>query len=309
LSAVGGFHCHEQWPGKKWKISMRLLVYGVFQINLEPWGFVIMGRFVKALFWSLTFAALAGCTGSGGGGTGGNGGNDPRSKEEALSKLSPSHKQNFENWKQRVVKACDASDAFGLSKDQKLEADGIDGAALVQSNGGSIIFSDNGSLAVLTSYNSFSGIGNTKAEESQQVNGQGYTISAETKREGSNCAVYLFGQKVYETYVAESFIVGTQWTSGKQAQSTSAIPQVKTLGASGMSEVIQQGIYSLMSQALKPSREAITLLSKKLGLKEEEATRLFKLGNYTSADSALRIENEPSSLWSNQEGWQSDRPS
>lgn len=260
-----------------------------------------MGKSLKALFCSLTIVALAGCSGSGGG-NGNGGGNSPRSKEEALSKLSPAHKQNFENWRQRVVKACDASDAFGLSKDRKLEADGIDGAALIQSNGGSVIFADDGNLVVLTSYNSFSGTGNTKVEESHEVNGQVSTISAETKREGSSCEVYLFGQKVYETYVAESFMVGTQWTAGKQAQVTSAIPQVKALGAAGKSEVVQNGIYSLMSQALKPSKEAIPLLSKKLGLKEDDAAKFFKLSNYTSVDSAIRIENEPSAVWSNPEG-------
>lgn len=248
----------------------------------------------------MMLATLVACSGSGGGGN--NGGGNPQNKDEAISKLSPTHKQNFESWQQRVVKACDASDAFGLSKDKKLEADGIDGAALIKSNGGSVIFSDNGSLAIVTSYNSFSGTGTTKAEESQQVNGQGYTISAETKREGSNCSVYLFGQKVYETYIVESFVVGTQWTAGKEAKSTSGIPEIRPLGSSGLSEAVQQGLYSLMTQTLKPSKEAIILLSKKLGTKEEQAAKLFKLSNYTSADSAIRIENEPSAVWSNQEG-------
>lgn len=262
-----------------------------------------MSMSLKVLFCSLTIMAFAGCSGSGGGGgeAGNRGGKNPQNKEEALSKISSIHKQNFARWKQQVVKACDASDAFGLGKDKKLEADGIDGAALLQSNGGSVIFSDNGSLAILTTSNSFLGTGTSKVERTQEVNGQSYTISVETKRNGSNCEVYLFGQKVYETYIAESFNVGTQWAVGKQAQATSVIPQIKSLGPSGMSEVTQHGIYSLISQTLKPSKEAMLLLSKKFGLKEKDTLKFFKLSNSASADSAVRIENESSAIWSNED--------
>lgn len=251
--------------------------------------------------FSILLATLIGCSGSGGGDNGNNGGG-PNNKNEALSKLSPTHKRNFENWQNQVVKSCDASQAFGLSKDNKLEADGVDGAALIKHNGGSLVFSDSDNLLVVTSYNSFSGTGTTKAEETQQVNGQGYTISAETKREGSYCTVFLFGQKVFEAYIAESFTVGTQWTPGKEAKSTSSTPQIRRLGAAGASEVIQTGVYKLISQTFKPTKDAVTLLSKKLELPEEQVSILFKLSNYTTADSAVKIDGVESAIWSNQEG-------
>lgn len=249
--------------------------------------------------WSAV-AALAGCSGSGSAGN--TGLSSPQNKEEAIARLSTSHKQNFENWKQQVVKACDASQAFGLNTDRQYQSEGVDGAALIQANGGSLIFNDSGSLAVVTSYNSFRGVGTTKAEESEQVNGQGYTITAETKREGSSCSLYLYGQKVYETYVAESFVIGAHWTAGKEAKSTSGLPQVRTIGAAGMSEVAQHGVFDLLSQALKPSKESLILISKKLRLTDEQTARLFVLSNFSSPNSTIRIANEPASVWTNQEG-------
>jgi hypothetical protein len=259
-----------------------------------------MAKPVIVYLGSLAFAALLGCSGSGGDGT-----SDsvvPQNKDEALAKLSATHKQNFENWKQQVVKACDASEAFGLDRQRKLESTGLDAAELIRSNNGSLVFSDNAGFAVLSSYNSFSGSGSTKTEESRRVNGQGYTISAETKREGSRCSVYLFGQKVHETFIAESFVIGAHWASGKEAKSTSNVPQIRELGAPGMSEVVQHGVYSLLALSLKPSQNAQNLVAQKLGIQQDQVSKLLKLSHHASGDSALRIENEASAIWSNQEG-------
>jgi hypothetical protein len=267
-------------------------------------------RPLNSIVGALFLSALLGCSGSGSGGGGGGenngggngGGNGPQNKEEALGKLTPVHKQSFERWQQQIVKRCDAAEAFGLNKDKKLEMEGVDGAALIKANGGSLVFSDNNSLLIITSYNSFSGLGKTKIDETEQVNGQGYTISAETKREGSACAVYLFGQKVFETYIAESFVVGTQWTPGKEAKSTWPTPEVSPLGATGASEATQTGLYKLISQTFKPTKDAVALLSKRLSLTDEQSVKLFRLSSYTSADSAVRIDKEASAIWSNQEG-------
>lgn len=248
---------------------------------------------------SLLALGLTACSGGGGGNGGGNG---PQSKEEALQKLSPQHKANFEAWQSKVVKACDSADAFGLNKENKMEQDGIDGAALIKKNNGSVVFSDGKNLAILTGYNSFSGVGSTKTEETLDVNGQGYTISAETKREGSTCSVFLFGQKVYETGIVESFTVGTQYSPDKEASATSQIPVVRNLGVSGAAEVVQHGIYALLSQTLKPSKEAQAFVGQSFGLNAEQSAKLFKLSNYTSADSAVRIDADQSSVWSNSEG-------
>lgn len=251
---------------------------------------------------ALFLFALVSCSGSGGGGNNNGGVNGPQNREEALAKLTPVHKQSFESWQQKLVKRCDASEAFGIYKDKKLEPDGVDGAALIKANGGSLVFSDNNNLLIITSYNSFSGIGNTRIDEAEQVNGQGYTISAETKREGSACAVYLFGQKVFETYIAESFVVGTQWTPGKEAKSIWPTPEVRQIGAAGASEAVQTGLYKLISQTFKPTKDAVTMISRKLSLSDEQSEKLFRLSSYTSPDIAVRIDNEASAIWSNQEG-------
>ncbi|MBK7842717.1 MAG: hypothetical protein IPJ71_03325 [Bdellovibrionales bacterium] len=250
---------------------------------------------------SLLALGLTACSGGGGGGGGSGPENAPQSKEEALQRLSPQHKANFEAWQSKVVKACDSADAFGLHKENKMEQDGIDGAALIKMNSGSVVFSDGKNLAILAGYNSFSGVGNTKTEETLEVNGQGYTVSAETKREGSTCSVFLFGQKVYETGIAESFIIGTQYSPYREASATSQIPVVKNLGVNGAGEVVQHGIYALLSQTLKPSKEAQAFVGQIFGLNAEQSAKLFRLTDYTSADSAVRIDSDQSSVWSNSE--------
>ncbi|MGZ3797818.1 MAG: hypothetical protein ACXVB1_15715, partial [Pseudobdellovibrionaceae bacterium] len=178
------------------------------------------------------------------------------------------------------------------------EPTGVDAIALFAKNNASLIFAEGDNIAVLTSYDSFSGIGNTKSEESQTVNGQGYSISAESKREGSHCSIFLYGQKVYETYIAKSFSVGSQYMPGKVAKAASALPQVRSLGSSGAYEVTQSGVFDLISASLKPSKEALDLLEKKLALSDEQVNSLFKLSAYGYAESAVRIANESSAIWS-----------
>ncbi len=260
-------------------------------------NFNIRNYLTTAIF---SFLFLAGCS-SGSGGSGQNPApdNSAQSAEEALKRLSPQHKASFDAWQAKVIKACDSSDAFGLQKDNKMEEDGLDGAALIKKNNGSIVFSDGKNLAILTGYNSFSGTGNTKSEETTDLNGQTYTISVETKREGSTCSVYLYGQKVYETGIVQSFTVGTQYSPDKEATATSQIPVVRGLGVNGAAEVVQHGIYSLLSLSLRPSKEAQSFIGQNFGLNAEQSAKLFKLSDYTSTNSAVKFDGDSSAVWSN----------
>lgn len=243
---------------------------------------------------SCALFVLAACSGSS------DGGSSP-DNPQPLAKLSVTHQQNFENWKRRVAKSCDAAEAFGLSNGRRLETVGIDGAALLASNGGSLIFTENENFAILTSTNSLSGVGTTKAQQTRQENGQTYTISAETKRSGSNCSLYLFGEKVYETSIARNFVIGVQWSAGKAAKLTSAAaPQVKPLGVAGVGEVVQHGVYHLISQTLRPSKEAIPMIARKLGMDEDQASKLFQVSESPLVTGAVRIAGQPSAVWSNQ---------
>ncbi|MBK9322349.1 MAG: hypothetical protein IPM97_05245 [Bdellovibrionaceae bacterium] len=258
-------------------------------------------KFSTVICYSLWVLAFTACSGGGGGGNGGTGGNGPRSKEEALQKLSPEHRANFEAWQSKLVKACDSAEAFGLDKENKMQPEGLDGAALIKANHGSVVFIDGNYFSILTGYNTFSGVVSTKTEKSIEINGQGYSITAETKREGSTCTVYLYGQEVYKTIVVESFTVGTQYSLNKEASALSQPPVVKTLGNNGAAEVLQHGLFSLLSQSLKPSREAQVFIGGRLGLNSEQSERLLKLSTYTSGDSAIRFDSDPSSVWSNAE--------
>ena len=236
-----------------------------------------------------------------GGGGGNSSDNKPKTGEEAVAKLSPLHKQNFKNWQQNVVKACDASSIFGVSSDKDTEY-GIDGSLLIQKNDSSVIFSDADNLAIITAYHTFSGIGSTSVDESLEVNGEGYKINAETKREGSYCTVYLYGQKVYEVKIAESFVIGAEWSVGKAAQASATTPEIRALGTSGAYEVVHSEVFNLLAQSLRPSTAGVALVAKKLGIEKDQATRLFRLSDYTSTNSAIRIAEEASAVWSNKRG-------
>lgn len=239
---------------------------------------------------------ILGCSGSKNGG-----GKKPKNSAEAIAKLPEANQKLLAGWKQRIVKSCDASEALGLKNNSKLDAPGIDGAMLIKKNAGSMIFSDNDSLAVVTSYVSMPGYGSTIADESVDVNGKGYKINGETKRQGSHCVLYLYGQKIHETYIVQNLIVGTQWTIGKEAKTSANPPQVHPIGA-GASEASAQGIFSLIEETFKPSPSAISLISKKLGVSDARGAALIKLSQYTSADSAVKISDEPTTVWSNREG-------
>ena len=92
-----------------------------------------------ALFCSLTLLTLAACSSSSGGGGGGTGSGPAKSKEEAIARLSPQHRQAFEAWKQSLIKSCDASLAFGLGGEGRAESEGVDGHVLMQSSEGSML--------------------------------------------------------------------------------------------------------------------------------------------------------------------------
>lgn len=253
-------------------------------------------RSIVTLLLGVVGAVTVSCSGPQGG-NGSGGGDNPKSKEEALQKLRPKHRANFEEWQARVLKSCDPSEAFGLHRHSNLEKRGIDGGALIKSNRGSLVLSDDRNLVLLTGYNTFSGVGNSKAEESESVNGQGYSISAETKRSGSHCEVYLFGQKVYETIVVESFNVGLQVSQDKASSIFSPISQVKKLGVNGAYESTQNGIFNLLSETFKPSQESIKFLSKKLNIDTEETGQLFRLVS-SSASVALKVDKNNAAIWS-----------
>jgi hypothetical protein len=254
-----------------------------------------MSQSLRIFLGFTSILAFAACSGGGGGGNGG-AGNTPQNKEQALNQLSAKHKANFESWQKKVVKACDASQAFGLNSDRQPE-DGVDGAALISNNNGSVIFSDGNSFAIMSGSSSFAGIGNTKAEETSNS----YTVTAETKREGSSCVVYLYGQKVYETSIYQSFTVGLQYSPNTQATATSSIPVVKNIGLGGASEVVQHGLYSLLTQSLKPTKDSQTFIAQRLGLNVDQATKLFKLSDSSIGNSIVKLESDQNSVWSSNE--------
>ena len=244
----------------------------------------------------MTSLMTACSSGSSSGGAGS--GSAPQNAEEALQKITPEQQASFATWKTQVAKSCDAGEAFNVNAGGNTEEKaGIDGKALLAKNNNSAVFVDGNNVAILTDYDSMQGIADSKSEQTITVNGQAQTISAEAKRDGSVCEVYLFGQKVYETVIAQSFTLGSQVMAGSATTITAGLPQVQMLGASGIYQATQTGVFDLQAQALKPTNDGLALVIKKLGLTAEQA-QMFKLATSASANIVLRIAGEPSAVWS-----------
>jgi len=239
------------------------------------------------------FIGLTACSGGGSGSSGG-AGSAPRTKAEALARLSTEHRGHFESWQKQILKSCDAADAFGIGKSNE-EPEGVDATALINKNNGSAVFSDAKNIWMLTGYNSLIGLRESKAEEATGD----YFIKAEAKREGSYCSVYLFGLKVYETVMAQNFIVGAHYSQEKEMRVAASAPSIVNLGSSDVVEVTKHGLFSLMDQVFTPSKESLVNLGKRLGFSAHETERVLVSGRSTVDESAVRIEGDSVTVWSN----------
>lgn len=72
-----------------------------------------------------------------------------------------------------------------------LDFDGVDGAALLQKNGNSLIFTDADKLEILMDYKTIPGIGNSTFSLTENINGLSSSLTGEGKRAGSVCSLYL----------------------------------------------------------------------------------------------------------------------
>ena len=225
----------------------------------------------------------------------------PHTPDEALSQLTQQNRQAFESWKSRIVKACDASEAFGISDSADPSAGdverGIDSAVLIQNNNHSLIVSGSaGDFVILGGANSFGGVATSNVDLIESVNDQSYQIKAETKRDGSTCTVLLYGQKVYETEVAHSLDITAYWDGSAAAQLTHAQTVIQAHASSGITEVPQNGIFESLKDALGSNKKAIPLLASRFGIDQGTAAQLFTFNNYLLS-SSIRLTGDPAALW------------
>jgi len=235
--------------------------------------------------------SLGGCGGSSGGpgGGGGGGGGDH------LSKLTDEQRKAFEQWKTKVVKSCDASQAFNS---QGGDGGGIDVEALIKKNENSLVFSEAERLVVLTGYQGIMGVQDTKYDLTVTVNGSTSTISARTHMEGTKCELYLFEDKIFETTVAQTIGVGLDWRKGREGDllETSRELKIDPIGRGGLSEISSVNIHSLISDYLRPGEDTIEYLARKFEIKKEAAQNIFR-SELEMDLMAMRFAEDSSSLW------------
>lgn len=224
----------------------------------------------------------------------------PQNATEALSRLSAEHRRNFENWKKNIVKSCNATEAFVNRAGEGATPKGVDSIALMNKNNGSVVFTDDDHLLVLTSHSSFPGVSQTSFQERLEINGREYELSAKAKREGHSCKLYLSGHKVFETHIAQSFTVGAQWLPDRDFTVNSQSSEIQELRGDGLGELVETGLNHFVSEVFTPTNKAYSLLASKLGIKEEQVSDLFHLSHHSSINSTIRIHNLDSAIWSHQ---------
>ncbi len=257
-----------------------------------------MGNFLFRGWACLSlWGAITGCSGSPA--DSGKVGNKPRTSEEALARLSSTQQRSFEDWKQKLIKACDAGTIFGIAGSSAEEV-GIDGAVLLRQNSGSVVFSDVDQYAILTDAQSFSGTRETHVEETREVNGERNQLAAATEQKGSHCIVSLWGQKIHEVEIAQNMTIGMHWMTKRPVQAVAEIPELKSLGSSTpvstmMGEVPSRGLDQLLSGVFQPTEAAWGFLAQRLGVPLEQIEKVFKLRS-DSSNLAIRGVNAPG-LW------------
>jgi hypothetical protein len=219
----------------------------------------------------------------------------PKNADEALKRLSPQHRANFEAWQTRILKSCSAGDVFGLDSNKKKM--GIDPSILFRKNNSSAIFSNEKSFAVLGGYNTFKGVSETKSDQKINVNGQEYQISASTAQTGINCSVYLFGEKIHEAEIVENFEFGIQFSPKEVNFKLQQQPSFASIGAQGFSELRGHSLSEFMTNVLSPTEKIYEMLEEKLQISKEQLPKLFLLKNTSLNKAVVSISNEESATY------------
>jgi hypothetical protein len=189
----------------------------------------------------------------------GGGGNGPQ-VERLIQNLTPENQTKLEGWKKKkLVKSCDVQEIFS---GRNGEHQGINDLILLKSNNYSSIYYENSTFAMIAGHSSLSGLITFLLNLTFTSPRQNYSLKAETKRKGSNCSLYLFDQKFYETYIAESVYLGAYYDPENEDTTSGPIPEVKDIGWNGKKEVSTTGLTNHLSRILSPSHTSPSLCTR-----------------------------------------------
>lgn len=241
-----------------------------------------------------TLGLLSAC---GGGDNNGGGTNEPQTADEALEMLPPAVKSQFESWKARPVKSCEAEEILGSPG----EAVGVDYNQLRKMSGGTQLFSlSPEQWVIFDGYSSFSGVSSTLKEQSSTVNGKTVSYSIKAERSGPSCEVSVFGQKVFETVLAQSVNIVAAWDSAKADQQIT-VPERPTLEESrgDLGTVVSShSLIKTIREALAPTGSSRQMLAQVLKISQEASGSLFPLNHgRTLSTVSFRFVGETPSSW------------
>lgn len=223
---------------------------------------------------------------------------NPKSPEEALNSLSQKHREAFENWKTRLVKSCNGSEAFGTEAESTGAELGLDLPAFFKKNGRSLVVAEGNEVALLGAPNTLGGVSTSKIESTEEVNGKSYTLQAELKREGYRCTVVLYGQKVHETQIAKNVDLIGYWNGDKSGKINYRKTTIAHFGVTQYSEVKNHGINEAFAGLGNPSDKAFRLIASRFGIVESKVPAFFRIypGVVNTGASAVLV-NETSTAW------------
>lgn len=222
----------------------------------------------------------------------------PQTPEEALQNLPEYHRAAFETWKKQVAKSCAAAEALGLASAGGSTEVGVDAKALIARNAGSLVFTSTDATLFLTGLQSLSGQSTTETEASSEVDGVTTSVSAKTERSGSRCSLFIYGQKVYETTLAQNFVVGAELRADKRTAPLPTRVRIEDVGSIGSAAAADTGVSESLMEMLKPTAVTRDQFAAALGVDATQAQRLFVLSPYPQITFALRMAQEVSAVWS-----------
>lgn len=222
---------------------------------------------------------------------------DPETPQDAINNLSVQHQKQFLLWQGQMLKSCNAREIFFKEDWGTDRATGIDYKLLYNQNENSFILNDGKAFAIANSYTKFKGTANTKYQMTTTINESSYIIEASSKRVGSICEIYLYGQKVFETAIVENVVINGFYTPEQKEKKIQAFYKLTHHPSLNLTQISNHHLDKLFWSGIEAKQDAYDFLSKKLNIKDIK--KYFKVDgrDISKSSSSYKIGNLSNSTW------------